>query len=138
MSARASPGWAERVPESTALDGERFYWASDRMLNAAALADGLLAWSRHLTGPESGWSLALTDRCVLAYPVASNRVEGELERFPMIFRRRDSGALVQRLLFPVSVSDVAVRLAPHGALVATQGGVWSLGERIVQASNGER
>ena len=65
----------------------------------------------------------------MAYPVLSAHAEGELESLPLVFRRRDTGELVQRLVFPVAVSDVAVRLAPRGALVATQGGLWSLGER---------
>ena len=55
-------------PEAMALDADRFYWASGRTLNAAALGDGELAWRRHLTGPEAGWSLALTERCVAAFP----------------------------------------------------------------------
>jgi hypothetical protein len=82
-------------------------------------------------GPDSGWALALTERCVMAYPgPASTRPgEDEIDGLPLIFRRRDSGALVQRLYFPVTLSGVAVRLAPRGALVATRGGLWSLGER---------
>ena len=102
-------------PEAMALDGDRFYWVSGRTLNALALADGSLAWTRPLTGPESGWSIALTARCVMAYPVLSAHPEGEGESLFLVFRRRDSGELVQRLLFPVAVSDVAVRLAPRGA-----------------------
>jgi len=116
-------------PEAMALDIERFYWASNRTLNALRLAEGSRVWSRPLTGPESGWSIALTARCVMAYPVISGHAEGELESLPLVFRRRDSGELVQRLVFPVAVSEVAVRLAPRGALVAAQGGLWALGER---------
>ena len=117
-------------PEATVLDGERFYWVSGQGIQGASLADGALVWSRHLTGPESGWALALTERCVMAYPgPASSAAENEVDGLPLVFRRRDSGDLVQRLFFPVTLSDVAVRLAPHGALVATRGGLWSLGER---------
>ena len=120
-----------------AIDGERFYWASNRTLNALRLADGSLGWSRPLTGPESGWSIALTARCVMAYPVISAHAEGELESLPLVFRRRDSGELVQRLVFPVAVSDVAVRLAPRGALVAAQGGSgrWASGPRWTPQSS---
>lgn len=116
-------------PQSVALDGDRFYWAGDRSLRALSLADGSITWSRHLAGPEAGWSIALTERCVLAYPVVADTGEGEAENLPLVFRRRDSGELVQRLLLPVSVSDVAIRLAPRGAMVASRGGVWALGER---------
>ncbi|MGE5754275.1 MAG: PQQ-binding-like beta-propeller repeat protein [Planctomycetaceae bacterium] len=117
-------------PEAMALDGERFYWASGSSLNAVALADGAPAWGRHLTGPEAGWSIALTERCVMAFPAPKpGQVEGEIDGLPLVFRRRDTGELVQRLLFPVAVTGAAVRLAPRGALVAAQGGVWSLGER---------
>jgi outer membrane protein assembly factor BamB len=122
--------------DATVLDGERFYWVSGSpkgegsYLHAAALADGSVLWTRHLTGPNSGWALALTERCVMAYPgPASSPVENEIDGLPLVFRRRDTGELVQRLFFPVTLSDVAVRLAPHGALVATRGGLWSLGER---------
>jgi len=117
-------------PESTVLDGERFYWVSGQTLCGASLADGALIWNQHLTGPESGWALALTERCVLAYPgPAAIQVENEVDGLPLVFRRRDTGGLVQRLFFPVTLSGVAVRLAPRGALVATRGGLWSLGER---------
>jgi hypothetical protein len=117
-------------PEATVLDGERLYWVSGPSLQAAALTDGALVWTRYLTGPETGWALALTERCIMAYPgPASSAAENEIDGLPLVFRRRDTGALVQRLFFPVTVSDVAVRLAPRGALVATRGGLWSLGER---------
>jgi outer membrane protein assembly factor BamB/tetratricopeptide (TPR) repeat protein len=117
-------------PEAMTFDGERFYWASKQWLSCLALSDGSLIWTRHLTGPESGWSIALTERCVMAFPTAKpGHVEGEAEGLPLVFRRRDTGELVQRLLFPVPIGEVAVRLTPPGALVAAQGGVWSLGER---------
>jgi outer membrane protein assembly factor BamB len=117
-------------PEATVLDGERFYWVSGQTLQAASLSDGALVWTRYLTGPESGWALGLTERCVMAYPgPASSAAENEIDGLPLVLRRRDTGELVQRLFFPVTLSDVAVRLAPHGALIATRGGLWSLGER---------
>lgn len=116
-------------PDALIFDDQRVYWASDRMLQSASLADGAVAWREPLIGPESGWSLALSQRCVLAYPQASSLVERELEGFPLVVRQRDTGAYVQRLLFPASVSEVSVRLNPRGALVAARGGVWALGER---------
>jgi outer membrane protein assembly factor BamB len=120
---------SERI-EATALDGERFYWVSGQSLQAALLADGSLAWTRYLTGPEAGWALGMTERCVMAYPgPAASAAENEVEGLPLVFRRRDTGELVQRLFFPVTLTDVAIRLAPHGAMVATRGGLWSLGER---------
>lgn len=118
---------SERV-EATVADSQRFYWANDRTLNALSLKDGTLVWTSHLTGPESGWAVALTERSVLAYPLVS-KLPSEAEGLPLIFRRRDTGSLEQRVLFPVSVSDVTVRLSPRGALVATRDGFWALGER---------
>jgi outer membrane protein assembly factor BamB len=118
-------------PEATVLDGERFYWVSGQTQCARSLGDGSLCWTQHLMGPESGWALALTERCVLAFPGPSSSQPGEneIDGLPLVFRRRDTGELVQRLYFPVTLSGVAVRLAPRGALVATRGGLWSLGER---------
>jgi len=116
-------------PEALAIDGDRVYWVSGRSLNGALLRDGSLAWGQHLSGPESGWVIDLTERCVMAYPGLARRAGDEVEGLPLVFRRRDDGRLVQRLLFPVAVTDVAVRLAPGGAMVATQAGLWALGER---------
>jgi hypothetical protein len=114
--------------EATLADNQRFYWASDRTLNALSLKEGKLVWSSHLTGPRSGWSLALTEQAVLAYPLDST-LSGPGEGLPLVLRRRDSGQLVQRVHFPVAASDVSVRLAPTGAMVATSEGLWALGER---------
>jgi outer membrane protein assembly factor BamB len=126
-------------PEATTLDGDRLYWVSGQTIQAASVTDGSIAWTRHLTGPESGWALALTERCVMAYPgPSSSAAENEIDGLPLVFRRRDSGALVQRLFFPVTLSDVAVRLAPHGALIATRAGLWSLGERTERDAPGSQ
>jgi len=116
-------------PEALAMDGRRVYWVSGQALSAANLGDGALAWSKHLAGPESGWAVDLTSRCVLAYPGLPRRAEGESEGLPLVFCRRDDGGLVQRLLFPVPASEAVVRLAPGGAVVATPAGLWALGER---------
>ncbi len=126
-------------PEALAIDGDRVYWASGQSLSAASLRDGSLVWNQHLSGPESGWVVDLTDRCVMAYPGLTRHVGDEVEGLPLVFRRRDDGRLVQRLLFPVPVTEVAVRLAPGGAVVATQAGLWALGERPeVDALKGPR
>jgi outer membrane protein assembly factor BamB/tetratricopeptide (TPR) repeat protein len=116
-------------PEALALDGERVYWVSGQTLRSASLSDGSLVWSQYLSGPETGWSVELTERCVLAYPGLPRKSGNEVEGLPLVFRKRDTGELVQRLLFPVAVTDVAVRLSPKGAVVATQAGLWALGER---------
>jgi outer membrane protein assembly factor BamB/tetratricopeptide (TPR) repeat protein len=118
-------------PESMALDGDRFFFTSGHTLVALALTDGVRVWQRHLTGPETGWAIALTDRCVAAYPNPSRSSDMPLNELPLVFCRRETGELVQRILFSTSVSDVAVRLAPHSALVATQAGLWALGDRAV-------
>lgn len=136
------PLGAENLSErrdAMTLDEKRFYWASDRTLCAASLADGALAWSRTLSGPEAGWSVALTERCVVANPVLASPGDGESESLPIVFHRRDTGALVQRLVFPVSASEVVVRLTPRGVFVTSlgsrepsapsRGGIWALGER---------
>jgi outer membrane protein assembly factor BamB len=127
-------------PEATVLDSDRFYWVSGQSIQASALTDGAVVWTRYLRGPESGWALALTERCVMAYPgPASSAAENEIDGLPLVFRRRDSGKLVQRLYFPVTLADVSVRLAPQGALVATRGGLWSLGARKeLDASRSQR
>jgi hypothetical protein len=127
----ASPGveiLSER-PEAMALDADRVYWASGRTLNAAALGDGELAWRRHLTGPEAGWSIALTARCVAAFPGTSGSSPEGRPGFPFVFRRRDTGDLVQRLLVPSSVPEVAVRIAHRSVLFATRGDLWAYGDR---------
>ncbi len=117
-------------PESFALGGDKFYVADGSDLTAISIADGKTAWRKKLIGPSFGWSLALTDRCVTYYPNPNRLSEDELGGvLPVIFRRRDNGELVQRFLFPTPVSNLTVRLAPRGAFVATQSGLWALGDR---------
>jgi len=126
-------------PEAIALDGDRFYWVSASIspaatqaaavLEAVALADGSTLWRRFLAGPPTGWALALTRRCIVAYPLPSRPAGGDLDGLPLAFCRRDTGELVQRVLLPTSVSELAVRLAPRGLLVATQDALWALGDR---------
>ncbi len=116
-------------PDALALAGDRFYYASGSDLIAVAVADGSTAWRRKLIGPPSGWSVALTDRCVAAYPNPARLVDDDVAAVPVVFRRRDTGVIVQRLVFPAPAADLTVRLAPRGAFVATQTGLWALGDR---------
>ena len=58
-------------PDALVHDAQRVYWTSDRMIRGASLRDGTIAWRAPLLGPESGWSLALTEHCVLVYPQVS-------------------------------------------------------------------
>ena len=117
-------------PQAMTFDGDRFYWVSEQDLSSVSLADGSLVWHHHLTGPKGNWSIALTERCVLAHPALKRgHAEGEFGGLPLVFRRRETGELVQRLLFAVDAAEAAVRLVPRGAVVAAQGRLWSLGER---------
>jgi outer membrane protein assembly factor BamB len=118
-------------PEAFVVDADRFYWATGQRLSALALGDGAPVWRRLLSGPETGWALALSDRCVAAYPVPSKTLEGTLDGLPLVFCRRETGALVERLLFQATATDLAVRLAPHSALIATETAFWALGDRPV-------
>ena len=126
-------------PDSLAMDGERIYWvgghdpaspASAVQLEAIRLADGKVDWRRFLTGPESRWALTLTDRCVAAYPIPSGIAGDDLADLPLIFCRRESGRPVQRLLFQSRGPDLAVRLGPRVALIATATAVWGLADRL--------
>jgi outer membrane protein assembly factor BamB len=116
-------------PEAMAIDAKRVYWANDRKLQAVGLLDGKLAWEQQLSGPDTMWSIALSDQCVLAYPALKRASDAGTDGLTLVLRRREDGGLVQRLSFPGALSDVAVRLAPHGVVVAAEGGVWSLGNR---------
>lgn len=124
-------------PEAMALDAEKVYWVNAQTLNGVSLRDGSLAWSHYLSGPESGWAVDLTERCVLAYPGLPGRADGEAEGLPLVFRRRGDGGLVQRLLFGVAANDVSVRLTAGGVVVATQAGLWSLGDRRPMDGHGK-
>ncbi len=80
--------------------------------------------------------VALTDRSVGTYPNSWRTREDESASFPLVLRRRDDGELIQRLQFPASPADLAVRFSSQGALVATSTGVWALGDR--QGMDGAR
>jgi cellulose synthase operon protein C len=121
-------------PDSCAIDADRFYCASGSILTAYDVADGKPVWRRYLIGAESGWSLALTERGLAAYPNPSQAPDKSLDILPLAFFRRNDGRLLQRLVFASVTSELTVGLAPKGALVATQANVWALGERTVMDS----
>ncbi|HWE36355.1 MAG TPA: PQQ-binding-like beta-propeller repeat protein [Isosphaeraceae bacterium] len=117
-------------PSALAIDPGRCFAVNGRNLTSIRLDDGKVAWTRPLSGPSSGWELALTRRCLAAFPGASRPFDGEVDGLPLILVARDDGEPVQRLLLPTGPTDeLAVRFAPKGALVAAGGGLWALGER---------
>ncbi|MBV8486921.1 MAG: PQQ-binding-like beta-propeller repeat protein, partial [Planctomycetaceae bacterium] len=117
-------------PEAIACDPHRVYCASQQTLRALAMDDGRTLWSCHLTGPENArWSVLLSERYVLAYPSFSNSSEEEIESLPVVIRRQDSGALLQRFVFPATIAEVNLRLDARGMLVATSRSLWALGRR---------
>ncbi len=92
---------------------------------------------------DSQWSLVLASEHVFAYPDRVGQGEGvEVVPVPIVVRRRDTGSLVQRLVFPGD-GKLATAAAPRsaggplgaitfhldhfGAVVATPRGVWGLG-----------
>ena len=126
------PDDLSECPEALAIDADRVYAVGGdgpaaSALIAVDLADGRTAWKRLLAGPARGWALSLTDRCVAAHP-NPRRSAAPPADLPLVFCRRDTGALVQRLVFPAGAAELAVRLVPRGVLVATQAGLWGLGD----------
>jgi cellulose synthase operon protein C len=116
--------------DALACDDRRVYCVSQRTLRALAVDDGSPLWTCYLTGPENAhWSIALSDRCVMAYPSLSELSEGELESMPVVVRRQETGALVQRFVFSAPIADVKLRLDSRGVLVATYRGLWALARR---------
>lgn len=117
-------------PEAIALGEDRVFVANGPTLAALSLLDGGPAWRFSLDGPPAGWRLALTERSVAAYPGPPPR-DQVLGSLPLILLRRDDGQPIQRLFFQTTVSDLIIRFGTRGALVATQGGLWALGDRQV-------
>jgi outer membrane protein assembly factor BamB/tetratricopeptide (TPR) repeat protein len=142
-----------RVPGALAFDERRFYsisrFASTVTLRAVSLAEGVPAWeSSWTTGAEdSKWSISLVDGHVFAYPDRPGVGEDVgRDAIPIVVRRRETGALVQRLLFPAD-GRIAMAQAPQlgrlereeppgavtlgldhlGAVVVTPRGIWGLG-----------
>jgi hypothetical protein len=112
------------------LDGNRLFCASGPgpVLTAYDAERGEPLWSRPLSGPGSGWGLWTAGRFLVAYPGPARTPGAEsLHDLPLVVCDRDTGRLVQRLLLPAEVTDLAVRPAPGGALVATQDRGWAVG-----------
>jgi outer membrane protein assembly factor BamB/tetratricopeptide (TPR) repeat protein len=117
-------------PEAIACDLHRVYYASQQTLRTLAMDDGTPLWSSHLTGPENArWSVLLSERYVLAYASLSNCSEEELETMPVVIRRQDNGALLQRFVFPATSAEVNLRLDARGMMVATSRSLWALSRR---------
>ncbi|MFO0960736.1 MAG: PQQ-binding-like beta-propeller repeat protein [Isosphaeraceae bacterium] len=113
-------------PEALAIDGRRVYFANDLGLGALDLKDGSPAWTCWLGEPNTGWSLILARHSLVAYPRRpGDRPEAML---PVAFHSRDDGSALQRFVIASPVRQLAVGLNPQGALIATQDGLWSLGE----------
>jgi len=138
-------------PGSMVYDEKLFYCANienifggpRHAVRAVRLDDGSRAWSFPLTGPEDAvWSIALSQRCVIAYPNSTRlsalgdneNMPVILENMPVILRRRETGALVQRFVFPTTIADVTFKVDSRGALLATSRGIWSLGPKEVSQS----
>ncbi len=141
-----------------ALDDRRFYciyrWSSIVTLRSVSLSDGVQSWTSAWVGTEdSSWSIALSAQHVIAYPNQTGLADGfEMATIPVIVRRRETGALVQRFLFPATPVEavppadpggalaattqgvVSVRIDPGGASVATPRGVWGLGAKGADAA----
>ena len=127
-------------PDAMAWDENRFYCvdfehiagATRQSVRAIALEDGSRIWSCPLTGPSVAvWSIALTERCVIAYPSAANFCEGaDQGNMPVIVRRRQDGALLQRFVFPTTIEQVALSVDRRGALLATAKGMWALSSKL--------
>ncbi len=145
-------------PGAMVLDAKRFYCINRRMsivsLQSISLADGKLAWKSEWAGPEdSSWSIALSARHVIAYPNHTGLADGsEMDTIPVVIRSRETGALVQRFLFPATPAEpgprgepvgpasavprglVTFKIDPGGASVATPRGVWGLGTKEADAT----
>jgi cellulose synthase operon protein C len=122
-------------PESIAWDDKNLYCVNyerisgvpRRSIRAVGLENGLRAWAYPLSGPENAiWSIALSDRAVFAYPSAHESRDAALVSVPLSVRRRDDGALIERLVFPTATSEITFKLDPRGAILATSSGMWAL------------
>jgi outer membrane protein assembly factor BamB len=122
-------------PDAIVCDEQRIYCVTRQTLRAIAMDSGQTVWSCHLTGPENAqWSVKLSDRYVMAYPTLSSASDEEIESMPVVVRRQDTGALVQRFIFPATIADVTLRLNTQGALLATPHSLWTLSRREVTPS----
>ncbi|CAN5761952.1 PQQ-binding-like beta-propeller repeat protein [soil metagenome] len=136
----AEPG---RRPGSVTLDAERLYWIGRNdpvTLHAIDLESGQSAWQRPLAaGPSGPWSITLADASIVAFPSPDPAGSSGRNALPLVLCRRDTGGLMQRIVLSTTAADVAVRLAPKGALIATRDGLWSLdSRRTMDAEAGPR
>ena len=136
--AKAWPSWrllgSEDLgdrPEAISIADDRVFVANGPSLSAYSLGNGSMLWKRALKGPSVGWDIALTERSIVAYPGTSRVKEDGVAVLPLVFHRRQDGEPIQRLLIQANVTDLAIRFTTRGALVATQGGLWALGDRQV-------
>ncbi len=102
------------------------------VLRALSLDDGSRVWSCPLSGPDGAvWSIALSERCVFAFPSATQYPKmGELATLPVIVHRRLDGALIERFVFQTAVSEVTFQVDARGAMLATEKGIWALSAKF--------
>ena len=126
-------------PDAIACDDKNFYCVNyesfsgtaRQAIRAISLEDGTRLWSHPLMGPQDAqWSIALSERAVFAYPTTNPySKDGDLASMPLCVRRCDDGALIERFLFPTSISEISFKLDPRGAILATPKGIWALYSR---------
>jgi outer membrane protein assembly factor BamB/Flp pilus assembly protein TadD len=134
-------------PRAIAYDDERLFDATRQSikggycvaLRARSLSDGKPLWAQRLEGPENvAWAVILTDRYVIAYPERASGDDADAsDNLPVVVRRKDTGALVQRFLFPTKIADINLKVDARGALLATPRGLWGLGQSMAQTSINE-
>jgi cellulose synthase operon protein C len=131
-------------PGAMVYDDRRFFFVNTdaiyggprQVVRAVSLEDGSGIWTRVLASDRDDvtWSIALTRRYVIAYPANNPPSTDHVEKLPatvipMIVRRRETGELVQRFVFPTRIADLTVKADPNGGLVATTMGFWGLGSK---------
>ena len=116
-------------PEAVRLGSDSFFFVNGSDLSAVSLKNGTTSWTRPLIGPSTGWALSLTEKHIVAYPNPARLLDPDIASWPIVIRRRQGGGLAQRLTIPAGSTDLTVKLAPNGALIATRAGLWSLIER---------
>jgi cellulose synthase operon protein C len=136
-------------PGAMVYDDRRFYFVNTdaiyggprQVIRAVSLDDGSGVWTRVLTGDRDdvAWSIALTRRYVIAYPANNPPSSEQADKLavtviPMVVRRRETGELVQRFVFPTRIADLTLKADSHGGLVATTMGLWGLGLKETSSS----
>jgi cellulose synthase operon protein C len=136
-------------PGAMVYDDRRFYFVNTDNIyggprpavRAIALENGSDIWSQALSGDRGdlAWSIALTQRYVITYPANNTPATDDVGKLPVtvmpvIVRRRETGELVQRFVFPTKFADLTLKADPHGGLVATSMGLWGLGSKEASSS----